>query len=81
MYYTKGKHAFKFGTLFNRYNQYMDSTNGARGNSLTFVDMAHFLEGAYSTGSYTSRRTLGPRTLSSTPSGSTGRTIGAPRPV
>ncbi len=46
VYYTKGKHAFKFGVLFNRFEYYTLSSNYARGNP-AFSNIANFLAGKY----------------------------------
>ena len=44
VYYTRGKHAFKFGTLINRFNQADDSVLQSAGQ-LQFGNVAGFMEG------------------------------------
>ena len=46
VYYTKGKHAFKFGTLINRFEYYTLSVNYNRGTP-AFSNAANFLAGNY----------------------------------
>ena len=45
MFYTRGRHSLKFGTLINRYQQLYNSGNATRG-TLTFASAAGFLQGA-----------------------------------
>ena len=76
VYYTRGKHAFKFGTLINRFNQADDSVSQSAGQ-LQFGNVAGFMEEF--------RRPTRPRpqvrkptaTGSTTPSASTRRTTTA----
>ena len=51
VYYTKGRHAFKFGALFNRFENYDVASTNRRG-SLSFTNMASFLAGLYSSGTF-----------------------------
>jgi hypothetical protein len=51
VFYTKGRHALKFGVLFNRYNSESRHTKLAQGQ-LTFSSLANFMQGIYN--SYTS---------------------------
>ncbi len=52
LFYTRGKHAFKFGALFsNRYENFLNTPNGTRG-TINFQGIAQFLTGVYSTGTY-----------------------------
>lgn len=44
VYYTRGKHAFKFGTLINRFNQADDSVLQSQGQ-LQFGSVANFMKG------------------------------------
>jgi hypothetical protein len=44
LFYTRGRHAFKFGTLITRWKQYQDYYNGTRG-SMSFTSVAGFLAG------------------------------------
>ncbi|MGC2418228.1 MAG: TonB-dependent receptor [Candidatus Acidiferrales bacterium] len=46
LYWTKGKHALKFGTLINYYQQYADNSIGPKG-ALTFTSLRSFLLGQY----------------------------------
>ena len=51
VFYTKGRHALKFGLLFNRYNSGSRHTKLAQG-TVAFSSLANFMEGYYNT--YTS---------------------------
>jgi len=51
VYYTKGRHAFKFGALFNRFENYDLATTNLRGN-LTFNTQANFMAGIFTTGTF-----------------------------
>ncbi|OFW28653.1 MAG: hypothetical protein A3J28_09190, partial [Acidobacteria bacterium RIFCSPLOWO2_12_FULL_60_22] len=44
VFYTRGRHSLKFGTLINRFQQYTQSGTGNRG-SVTFPNLASFLQG------------------------------------
>ncbi len=44
MFLTRGRHSFKFGTLINHYQQYMQVSSFHRG-SVTFADIPNFLAG------------------------------------
>jgi hypothetical protein len=46
VYYTKGKHGFKFGTLINRYNQGLHQSFLPFGNT-TWSNVSNFLNGTY----------------------------------
>ena len=46
LFLTKGKHALRFGTLINHYNQYANQGIGAKG-SITFSNLNAFLNGKY----------------------------------
>lgn len=46
VFWTKGKHAFRFGTLINHYQQYADNSVGPKG-SVTFGSLQAFLLGQY----------------------------------
>ena len=46
-FYTKGRHALKFGGLFNRYNLYNRESKLLYGQ-LTFTNVADFMQGVYS---------------------------------
>jgi hypothetical protein len=52
VFYTHGKHALKFGALFNRYNQGMTSYLSAQG-TISFTTYPNFLKGIYN--SFTSQ--------------------------
>jgi hypothetical protein len=45
LFYTKGRHSLKFGTLVNRFQQYMLVSTNSRG-TLSFANMQNFLSGA-----------------------------------
>jgi hypothetical protein len=47
LFYTKGKHAFKFGVLFNRFNQGIGSAQSPNGNS-SWASVAAVMQGFYS---------------------------------
>ncbi len=51
VYYTKGRHAFKFGTLWNRFEQYETNVPGTRG-TLNFASVASFLAGLTTSTTY-----------------------------
>ena len=46
MYYTRGKHSFKFGTLVNMYRQYLYNAGGGGGirGAWTFTSLSQFLQ-------------------------------------
>ncbi len=46
VFWTKGKHALKFGTLINHYQQYANNNEGPKG-SVTFGSLQSFLLGQY----------------------------------
>jgi len=48
VFYSRGKHAFKFGTLLNRYNQGLTAPQGADG-AITYATFASFLNAIPST--------------------------------
>jgi hypothetical protein len=52
VFWTKGKHAFKFGTLINHYSDMMDLQFTTRGGA-TFSSNANFFAGDYASLSYT----------------------------
>lgn len=51
VYYTRGKHALKFGTLINRFNQAFDSVLQATGQ-VNFTSVPNFMQGLWSTITY-----------------------------
>jgi hypothetical protein len=46
LFLTKGKHAMKFGILYNNYNQYANDAEGQKG-SVAFSNLHSFLTGSY----------------------------------
>ena len=42
LFYTRGRHSLKFGTLVNRYQQYMLNSSGSKG-SISFANLTNFL--------------------------------------
>ncbi|MBI2815587.1 MAG: TonB-dependent receptor [Acidobacteria bacterium] len=44
LFYTRGQHAFKFGTLINRYQQFVTNGSGSKGG-ITFANLTTFLQG------------------------------------
>ncbi|OFV95381.1 MAG: hypothetical protein A3H28_02260 [Acidobacteria bacterium RIFCSPLOWO2_02_FULL_61_28] len=48
LFYSRGMHSLKFGTLVNRYQQYIESGLTAKG-SINFPSVAAFLQGQYTT--------------------------------
>lgn len=44
VFYTRGRHSLKFGTLINHYQQYLQVSTFSRG-SVSFANLANFLEG------------------------------------
>ncbi len=48
LFYTRGRHSLKFGTLINRYQQYMQVSTQSRG-SVTFANIPGFLAGTPTT--------------------------------
>jgi len=47
LYYTKNRHALKLGMLFNRYNLFTQGTAKLLTGSVTFNDVASFMQGVY----------------------------------
>jgi hypothetical protein len=48
LFYTRGRHSLKFGTLVNHYQQYLLTQTNSRG-TLSFVDLTRFLPGQANT--------------------------------